>query len=110
MQPLRVISTTKHRRGPQPPAGTQVTGIPVRGHRLKPMLQSRPRFHQMSQQLCAHHHLENSTPLKHAPEGIYVAYPLGDPPLPRIEETDWCEPCTPEETRQHAYLFVAKLA
>jgi len=64
----------------------------------------------MSQQPFAHHHLENSTPLKHAPEGIYVAYPLGDPPLPRIEETDWCEPCTPEEARQHAYLFVAMLA
>jgi len=31
------------------------------------VFQSRPRFHQMSQQLCAHRHLEHSTPLKHAP-------------------------------------------
>ena len=31
------------------------------------VFQSRPRFHQMSQQLYAHRHLENDTPLKHAP-------------------------------------------
>jgi len=31
------------------------------------VFQSRPRFHQMSQSLCAHRHLDTSTPLKHAP-------------------------------------------
>ena len=43
--------------GPQPLAGKQVTGVPVPGHGLKPVNQSRPRFHRMSQQVRAHRHL-----------------------------------------------------
>ena len=38
------------------------------------------------------------------------AMAVGDPPLPRFEETDWCEPCTYEEARKKAYLFIAKVA
>ncbi|MGE5615558.1 MAG: hypothetical protein ACM3X5_01455 [Bacillota bacterium] len=38
------------------------------------------------------------------------AMAVGDPPLPRFEETDWCEPCTYEEARKKAYLFIARVA
>ena len=38
------------------------------------------------------------------------AMAVGDPPLPRIEQTDWCESCSHEEARQKAYLFIAKIA
>ncbi len=42
----------------------------------KSVFQSRPRIHQMSQQLFPHHHLDNSTPLTHAPL-MFPAHSLG---------------------------------
>jgi hypothetical protein len=46
--------------------------------RSKSVFQSRPRVHQMSQNLCGRRQLDNSTPLKHAPL-TFPAHCLGYP-------------------------------